>query len=71
MSSHHQNRLLEAAEEFGFHCTEHLDFLKDGAQFEKFIVLEAGLWETEDEGNDSSSPLRVLLADFIHDFERC
>jgi len=61
MAGHHQNRLLEAAEEFGFNCTEGLKFLNDGAQFEDFIVQQAELWNTENEGNDSSSPLRVVL----------
>lgn len=65
MLSHHQSRLLEAAEEFSFHCIERLDFLKDGAKFEKHLVLEAEAWRNKDIRNDSLSPLKVQRADVI------
>lgn len=59
MRSLHQCRLLEAAQEFGFDCSDGLAFLGDGARFEQYIIREIGKWGTENEDNDPSSPLRV------------
>ncbi|TID26609.1 hypothetical protein E6O75_ATG01102 [Venturia nashicola] len=59
MPSLHQCRLLEAAQEFGFDCPDGLEFLGDGARFEKYIIQEIEQWGTERENNDSSAPLRV------------
>jgi hypothetical protein len=61
MPSHHQSRLLEAAEAFGFNCTECLELVKDGARFETYITSEAERWESSEEGRDSSNGLRVLF----------
>ncbi|KAE9987168.1 hypothetical protein EG328_003637 [Venturia inaequalis] len=59
MRSLHQCRLLEAAQEFGFDCSDGLAFLGDGARFEKYIIQEVEQWGTERDENDTSSPLRV------------
>lgn len=59
MPSLHQCRLLEAAQEFGFDCSDGLEFLGDGTRFEQYILEEIEQWGTESEGNDPSSPLRV------------
>lgn len=59
MRSLHQCRLLEAAQEFGFDCSDGLEFLGDGARFEKYIIQEIEKWGTESVNNNSSSPLRL------------